>query len=466
MNLCPLALAMSTCCYTLPLLADTRLPSLSEQQDGLHSPATLPSSPAHIAASPFQSTVPVPLVQQASRHTGEGIKLLGKILARSSWFEEINPAAADPLSRSHLLADNRHRFWYYRLQNVLLTGEKDEEIPNLIDNPGIVIPEDPRDHPQPFPQPQPQPEPEPPKPPATPLSPLYFALPDLLLAFDDTLQARFHFAAQQMRSEDQHNIFLSGYAGGERYRSGESKYNATGRYQGWLLGTHWSPEMENHPLSISLGVHKGSLSLLSELGERKSQARLKTEGINALMSLQQPTGLQLALPLSLSHAYGNVRSTDNGEMAQLNALIGHAGIDMGWRWQYGAHSLTPLLGTGVQFMRFKEVHEGEGKQIAWHLAPLVQLTGGVSYAYQPLAQIRMGAETRYAYHDSRHSSLKSSQEGEFALKRGHHRLQLSGYVSWQLHPNVTLGTQLQAQQRLERDGVSDWSVLSGINVSF
>lgn len=466
MNLCPLALAISTCSYTLPLLAETCLPCLSEQQDGLHSPAMLPASPARIAASPLQSTAPVPLVQQASRHTGEGIKLLGKILARSSWFEEINPAAADPLSRSHLLADNRHRFWYYRLQNVLLTGEKDEEIPNLIDNPGIVIPEDPRDHPQPFPQPQPQPEPEPPKTPVTPLSPLYFALPDLLLAFDDTLQARFHFAAQQMRSDDHHNMFVYGYAGGERYHSAERVNNATSRYQGWLLGTRWSPETENHPLSLSLGVHKGSLSSLSELGERKSQARLKTEGINAQVSVQQPTGLQLVLPLGLSHAYGNVRSTDNGEMAQFNALIGHAGIDMGWRWQYGAHSLTPLLGTGVQFMRFKEVHEGEGKQIAWHLAPLVQLTGGVSYDYQPLAQIRMGAETRYAYRDSRYSSLKSSHDGEFALKRGHHRLQVSGYVSWQLHPNVTLGAQLQAQQRLDRDGVSDWNMLTGINVSF
>lgn len=465
MKLTPLTLVISTFCYSLPSLADERTPAFSASKNNDVNAANIPHPPESLHSPLTQEIPDLPLLEQASRHTGEGIKHLGKMIARGSWFDEINPATSGLLRSSVLAGNNSHHLWYYRLQNMVLTGEKDEGLPN-IHNPGDVTPEPDPGRGEEVIVPPPPPPPEPPRLPTAPQIPAYLALPNMLYALNDAMQTRFHFAAQQIRHDDQHNLFVYGYRGGERYDSPLGDHDATSRYQGWLLGTRWTPDAEPSPLALSVGVHKGAVSMLPDNQRENSQIRMNTQGVNMLVSVQPPEGLQLEFPLQLAQYRGTLRHENQGEVAKFNAVGGSIGAEAGWRWQYDAHSVMPLVATNMQWLHIHDFTEAQGAQVKYTLPAQLQLAGGIKYDYQPLSSVKLGVEARHVWHSGGQSTLDAGKTHNLPIARGSHSAQLSGYVSWQLHENVEIGTQLQAQQRLDRPGVSDWNVLSGVKVAF
>lgn len=467
MKLTPLTLVISTFCYSLPAFADERYPAFSPLQKNNVNAANIPFLPEPSSGQTTQEIPELPLLAQVSRQTGEGIKQLGKMIARSSWFDEINPATSG-LVRSNVLAgNNSHHLWYYRLQNVVVTGEPDNGIPQLIDTPeGVTPAPDPGKGEAVILPPPPPPEPEPPQLTPAPQIPTYLALPNMLYALNDAMQTRFHFAAQQMSLDDHHNLFVYGYSGGERYRSVQGDSDATSRYQGWMLGARWTPEAEQSPLAFSAGVHKGVMTMLSNTAAGRSQLRMQTQGINALIGIQPPEGWQLEIPLGLTHYRGTLRHETQGEVARISAVSGNIGAEAGWRWQQDTHSLMPLAAAGVQWLHVADFTEQQGAQVNYQLAPQFSLAGGVKYDYQPLSSVKIGLEARYVWHSGRQNTLDAGDMRGLPIERARHSAQLGGYVSWQLHENVEIGTQLQVQQRLDRPGVSDWNVLSGVKVAF
>ncbi|BAN99367.1 hypothetical protein E05_46010 [Plautia stali symbiont] len=141
MKLTPLTLVISTFCYGLPAFADERYPAFSTSQNNNVNAANIPQLPEPSSGTAIEEILELPLMAQVSRQTGEGIKQLGKMIARGSWFDEINPATSGLVRSSVLAGNNSHHLWYYRLQNVVVTGEPDNGIPNLIDIPGEIMPE-------------------------------------------------------------------------------------------------------------------------------------------------------------------------------------------------------------------------------------------------------------------------------------------------------------------------------------
>ncbi len=163
MKLTPLTLVISTFCYSLPAFADERYPAFSTSQNNNVNAANIPHPPEAFHGPSTQEIPELPLMAQVSRQTGEGIKQLGKMIARGSWFDEINPATSGLVRSSVLAGNNSHHLWYYRLQTMVLTGEKDEGLPN-INNPGVVAPiPDPGKGEAVILPPPPPPEPEPPQ---------------------------------------------------------------------------------------------------------------------------------------------------------------------------------------------------------------------------------------------------------------------------------------------------------------
>lgn len=466
MKLTPLTLVISTFCYSLPAFADERYPAFSTSQNNNVNAANIPHPPEAFHGPSTQEIPELPLMAQVSRQTGEGIKQLGKMIARGSWFDEINPAKSVLMRSSMLASNSSHHLWYYRLQTMVVTGEPDNGIPQLIDRPGEVMPEpDPGKGEAVIVPPPPPPEPEPPQLAPAPQIPTYLALPNMLYALNDSMQTRFHFAARQMSLDDHHNLFVYGYSGGERYRSAQGDSDATSRYQGWMLGARWTPE-EPGPLAFSAGVHKGVMTMLSDTQSGRSQLRMQTQGINALIGIQPPEGWQLEVPLGLTHYRGTLRHETQGEVARISAVSGNIGAEAGWRWQQDAHSLMPLAAAGVQWLHVADFTEQQGAQVNYQRAPQFSLAGGVKYDYQPLSSVKLGLEARYVWHSGRQNTLDAGDMRGLPIERTRHSAQLGGYVSWQLHENVEVGTQLQVQQRLDRPGVSDWNVLSGVKVAF
>lgn len=450
MNLTPLALVVGALCYSIPALAGERGTHPVGQQPPLSDPqnVTVPDIPG--ACNLADIPPDPPLIQQFSRQVGEGIKLFGKVMARSNWYEEINPAIGPTPQPQHMADNNSYRLWYYRLQQQVISGEKDDDLPELDRGVDDVIPE--------------TPTPVPP-PPLTPQIPGYLALPAVLYSLQESLQNRFVFTAQHTDAQQQ-NLFMYYYRGGSQVRSPNGDADATSRYQGWLLGTRWRPQSASSPLLFSLGVHKGAGSLLPAEYAGKSQTRLKIHGVNGLISVQPPSGLQLTLPLSVMQYRGTVRSENAGDVAQINAVGISTGIETGWRWQYNAHSLTPLVGAGVQHLHLRDINDQQNARVRYPLAPQLQLSGGIKYAYQPAATLKLGVETQYVYHGGKTGKAEILPYGDFTVARGSHSLNVSGYLSWQVQENLTLTSQLQAQQRLGQTGTRDWNVMTGIELTF
>lgn len=54
----------------------------------------------------------------------------------------------------------------------------------------------------------------------------------------------------------------------------------------------------------------------------------------------------------------------------------------------------------------------------------------------------------------------------FSAGRGGSSLQLNSDASYALTPDVRLTSRMQYQKRLKKEGIDDWNVVSGLEISF
>ena len=110
-----------------------------------------------------------------------------------------------------------------------------------------------------------------------------------------------------------------------------------------------------------------------------------------------------------------------------------------------------------------------GAQVSYHNPLQWQLSGGVKYDFRLNEKLKLGAETRYVQRISQRDRVAigdGQQAAYFATRRGGNSLQYSGYAGWQVLDNLELNTQLQGQQRLTQEGISDWNLQAGVKISF
>lgn len=110
-----------------------------------------------------------------------------------------------------------------------------------------------------------------------------------------------------------------------------------------------------------------------------------------------------------------------------------------------------------------------GAQVSYHNPLQWQLSGGVKYNCRLNEKLKLGAETRYVQRISQRDRVAigdGQQAAHFATGRGGNSLQYSGYAGWQVLDNLELNTQLQGQQRLTQEGISDWNLQAGVKISF
>lgn len=387
------------------------------------------------------------LMQTVKQAAANSIKNLGKSLARSEWYDDFNPAAQrSPL----LLADRRpHLFWYYRLQNSMIASLPDDELDPALDG---SLPAGP---PPVLPQPK------------KPQIASYVALPGTLFSVSDNLQVSFIQHAQLAGKDDRPNLFISGYQVQEHYQGKTPRENSESRYRGWQMGARWTlTGNEQRQLALSLGINKGELTLVPKTEDGRSSSRFDTQGVNAMLSWQQPAGLQLAVPLGVNHYRGRISTDKSGEVAQMQAIGGNIGLDGGWRWSHGAHAFTPVAGVMAQWLNIDDIRDQDGVHARYQQQTQRQLSGGFKYDFMPTDMLALGMEVRYVDRANSAGSVNLGNEGEFSTARSGNSLRYSGYIDWQLTENLSLNSQLKKQQRLGHEGVSNWQAQLGVQIAF
>lgn len=388
------------------------------------------------------------LMQTLRQAAANGIKNLGKSLARSEWYDDFNPAA----NRSPLLiADSKpHLFWYYRLQNSMISSLPEDELLDPALDGGL--PEGP---PPVLPQPK------------KPQIASYAALPGTLFSVGEHLQNVFIQDARLAGKDGRPNLFVSGYQVQEHYQGRTQREKSESRYYGWQLGAKWrlAGDEQAH-LSLSLGINKGQLTLVPQAEDGRSSSRFDTQGINAMLSWQQPAGLQLAVPLGVSQYRGRISTDKSGEVALMQAIGGNIGLDGGWRWSHGSHAFTPVAGMNAQWLNIDDIHDEDGLHASYQQQKQLQFSSGIQYDFAPIDSLRLGMEVRYVERANGAGSVKVSREGDFNTARSGNSLRYSGYMDWQLTDNVSLNSQLKKQQRLGHEGISNWQAQLGVQIAF
>lgn len=389
-------------------------------------------------------------MHSAGQAAANYIKNFGKLIARSSWYDDFNPAA----NRSPLvgqLADSKpHRFWYYRLQNSMISSlPEDELVDPVLDG---DLPEGPLPV---LPKPQ------------KPQISTYAALPTALFGMSENLRDLFIHEAQLAGSDGRPNLFISGYRIQEQHQGKAHRQNGESRYYGWQMGARWVlTGDEQKQLALSLGVNKGQQSLVPETRDGNSSSRFDTQGVNAMLSWQQHAGWQLAMPFGVSHYRGRISSDKAGDVAQMKATLGHVGLDGGWRWPLGAHAITPVTGVTAQWLNINDIRDQDGLHAHYHQQTQWQFSGGVKYQFSPTDTVKLGMDTRYVQYSANAGQVKVSNEGDFTTARSGNNLRYSGYVDWQITEDIALNSQLKMQQRLGQEGVSNWQAQIGVRIAF
>ncbi|ORM74207.1 hypothetical protein HA48_05675 [Pantoea wallisii] len=413
----------------------------------------------------------VSLVQVGGNANADSVRLAGGYVARGAWAYGLYAFAPGRASSGErLVAGEGDRYWDYRLQNILLTEGNNRD--PLQPQP---VPE-PQPEPQPSPEPVSQPGPEPVSPPrhvraaVIPQVPAYISLPAALNSMTENLRSLFISSAQQAGRDGRPDLFVSRYTGDDRYHSAggfmDYGYDFHSRYRGWTLGTRWPVSQQ---FAVSGAVHKGTLNMKPDARDGISQSHINTLTVNAMLNWQQPAGLQLAVPMGISHYRGSVSTDLRGKVADINGKAGEIGVDSGWRWQLGSHALTPVAGINAQWLSIKDFTDSDGARVSYSTRPAMQLSAGIKYDFTPLNALKLGSEARYVQRDAtrHHVAIGDGEQASyFTTGRSGNSVQLSGYAGWQMLDNVELNTQVQGQQRLTHEGISDWNLQAGVKISF
>ncbi|WNN46705.1 autotransporter domain-containing protein (plasmid) [Winslowiella toletana] len=411
----------------------------------------------------------VSLVQVGGKSRADSVRLAGRYVARGAWAYGLYAFAPGHASTDERLVKGEgDRYWDYRLQNIMLDAD------------GISTPVDltpapePAPSPEPTPQPEPTPSPEPaPKPihkAVIPQVPAYISLPAMALNFDRNMATLLTDTAQESRSY----FFINGYSGRDDYHSsGEFSnygYDFKSQYQGWFMGARWQSDSEKSSrFALSTGIHKGNLSLSPRSVEGESHAGFKTRGIVSQLSWQHDNGMVLDITTGYTRFNGNVVTDLRGKTADPQAAIWHVGMEGGKAWDFGTHRITPLAGIDYQHLRINSFTDVDNARVRYRMHNAPAYSAALQHNWQALPGLTLNHEARIRLAPGKAAVTQISGGGDEALFRsgkGGDSLQLKSGVSLRVSDNVSLHTQARYQQRLQREGVSDWNIAGGVKVDF
>lgn len=414
----------------------------------------------------------ITVLQVGGQSDEKRVKLAGEYVARGAWAYGLYAFAPGKSAVSErLLEGEGNQYWDYRLQNILLDSDG---------NTVPVVPEpDPQPHPEPQPEPGPLPvpdpspvpvpDPQPVRPATTPQVPAYISLPAAFTRLSEDLQQMFSDSVREPRSA----FFVYGYHSNERYHSAGNfanyGYDSTGKANGWMMGSRWSsPEARQQQITLGLAVSKGSLSVKPSAADGDSRSSADTYSINTLLRWQNDNGWLLEIPLAYTRFRSHVSTGLRGEVAAPDAVSWLTGLDAGKGWQYGPHRLTPQLGMHWQQLRIRSFTDEDNARVSYESRQSPDFSAGLNYR-MTLGGVSLGADARVILRPgaSRQVAISDGQTRNlFSTGRGGDSLQLNTDAAVSITDNLRITTRVRYQKRLEREGIDDWNIVSGMEVTF
>ncbi|GAA0470692.1 S6 family peptidase [Tatumella punctata] len=440
----------------------------------------------------------ISLVQVGGASDETRVKLAGGYVARGAWAYDLYafaPGKSDAGER--LLTGEGNQYWDYRLQNILLNSDGNtvpvapepapqpdpQPVPEPAPQPDpqpvpvpapqpdpqpVPVPA-PQPDPQPVPEPAPQPDPQPVRPATTPQVPSYISLPSALGNFSSAIQ---EMLSDSVRVQDR-AIFAYGYHSEERYHTAGDfaryGYNFTSKSNGWMLGGRWQLAVSPwQQITVGAGVSKGSLSVKPSAADGDSRTAFDTLSINSLLRWQHRAGWWLEMPAGYTRFSGTVHTGLRGGVASPKAGSWTAGLDAGKRWQSATQSITPLLGIRWQYLNIRPFSDEDQAQVRYRIQRNPDFSAGAGYRLD-LGNLTAGVDLRLIHRPGGGSQAIISDgltSSSFSAGRGGDSVQLKTRAALRLTENTTLTTGMQYQTRLQKEGIDDWNILSGLEVSF
>ena len=400
----------------------------------------------------------ISVLQVGGESDEKRVKLAGEYVARGAWAYGLYAFAPGKSSASERLLDGEgNQFWDYRLQNILLDSE------------GNTIPVGPEPEQEQGQEQEQEQEPLPVRPATTPQVPAYISLPGAFSRLSEDLQQMFSDSVRDPRSA----FFVYGYHSNERYHSAGNftnyGYDSTAKSNGWMMGSRWSsPEAREQQLTFGLAVSKGSLSVKPSAADGDSRSSADTLSINTLLRWQNDNGWQLEIPLAYTRFRSHVSTGLRGDVATPVASSWLTGIEAGKGWQYGHHRLTPQLGMHWQQLRIRSFTDEDNARVSYEMQHTPDFRVGVNYR-MTLGRVSLGADARVILRPgaARQVVISDGQtQSLFSAGRGGNSLQLNTDAAISITDNLRMTTRVQYQKRLEREGIDDWNILSGMEFTF
>jgi serine protease autotransporter len=465
------------------------------------------------------------LIQVGGKASANSIKLANGYVARGAWAYGLYAFAPGHASaKARDVQGEGDQYWDYRLQNIMLNAEgistpvapTPEPAPEPTPSPAPApehkpeptpapapehkpeptpapTPEHkpepspapaPEHKPEPSPAPAPEHKPEPtpaPKPEPAPIRkavipqvPAYISLPAMMLNVDQSIASLLTDSARDSRS----HFFMSGYGGGDSYHASGSftnyGYDFKTRYQGWVMGGRWQTDDESaNRYALSLGVHKGSLSLKPDAADGASNGSFKTRGLIGILSWQHDNGLMADITLGYTRFKGDVATDLRGHVASPQAAVWRAGAETGKSWRWANHRFTPLAGIEFQHLEIDRFTDKDKASVRYAISHSPTFSVGIRHEWQSaperIAGITLNNALRLrAVTGNAPETIVGSgaQRATFQSGKGGNQLTVKSGLDFAATENVSFNTHVKYQQRLEHEGISDWSVFGGINIRY
>ena len=292
----------------------------------------------------------------------------------------------------------------------------------------------------------------------------------MALNFDRNMMTLLTDTARDSRSY----FFINGYNGRDDYHSAGDfsnyGYDFKSKYQGWFMGSRWQSDNESTSrYALSAGIHKGNISLSPHSAEGENRGWFDTNGIVSQLSWQHDNGIVLDITTGYTRFKGKVVTDLRGQTAKPKAAIWHVGMEGGKAWNFGRHRITPLVGIDYQHLRINSFTDVDNARVRYQMHNAPAYSAALQYEWQALPGLNFNNKARLRLSPGKAPVTQiggGSDEALFRSGKGGDSLQLKSGINLNVFSNVSLNTQIQYQQRLQREGVSDWSYIGGVNINF
>lgn len=395
----------------------------------------------------------VSLIQVAGSSSADAFKLSGEYVARGAWAYGLYAyEPGDSSSADRVVDGSGTDYWDYRLQNIMLAQGGNPATDGSSEGASRRA--------------------------VTPQVPAYISLPSVLMNADKQRFALFDDKTETAVNGDK-TLFLYNVYGKERFHSANDfmsyGYDYSSKHQGWTLGGQvLSFGNDNVKSNINLAYSNSNISFKPDAVDGVSRGNLNAKSF-LFSGTFDMNKYSMNFINIMSQSKGSIHTDLRGGVGNINAFSSLTSIE-GSRQFVPAkkHTYKPFIGISYQYLDIKGFTDVDSAHIKYDNLSRTAINIGTRYTYSQSVDsgrnlkfmagvegvIYPGKQGKVSIYDDYGDNIK------FMTGKGGSNAKLSLSAEYDITDSVSLNSNAQSQQRLGREGTSDFLLSGGVKVTF